>query len=159
MEHGTQPVRRRAAWAPCGRMLAALVLATALTAPAAGAATRPLRGPVLNVYAPGAGHVTVELLRVTLTGRANRHPPRRLRLRFPGARSLPPSVRVLYAERRIRGRRSTTYALLLLVLHRAKRRQAKTDAAARAPIRPRRPVIGRGGPDRLRHEPRRPPER
>jgi hypothetical protein len=80
---------------------------------------------VLNVYQPAAGHITLEVAVFTVTGKARNALPARVRVRFPGARSLKPSVRVLYALRRITRRKSTTFAIALLVVHRANRVAAR----------------------------------
>jgi hypothetical protein len=80
---------------------------------------------------PAPGHVTVETLKVTVTGGGLRRLPARLRLSAGTARSLPPTVRVLWARRTRRARRSTTYALLLVVVNVAPR-QSTTRAGLAA---------------------------
>jgi hypothetical protein len=111
-------------------LIAAAVL-LCLAAPAqSGAARKGSHGASLNVRIPAPGHVAVETLKVTVKGKGRRLSAR-LRLRPKKLSSLPPSVRVLYARRKIRRKHSTTYALALLSVNVAGA-QAKTSALAQA---------------------------
>ena len=93
-------------------VLAAAVLTGGL-ADAAAAATAKRRVPVPR---PAAGQIA--LAAATITARVPRGAKApRLRLRFPGAASLPPSVRILWATRRARRGRTTTFHVLLMSIH------------------------------------------
>jgi hypothetical protein len=98
--------------------LAALLLSHGLALPADAAGRKKSgRSPGLQVPLPAPGNVSVETLKVTLKGKGRNRLPKRLRLKAKKTASLPPSVRVVYAQRRIRTKRSTTYALVLLTIN------------------------------------------
>jgi hypothetical protein len=86
--------------------------------------------PSLLVPLPAPGHVTIETLTIKLTGRGRGRLPGRLRLSAPKVRSLPSSVRILYARRTIRSRRATTYRLVLLAINVASRHSIRKARAA-----------------------------
>jgi hypothetical protein len=80
--------------------------------------------------------VTIETLTIKLTGRGRVRLPARLRLSAPTVRSLPPSVRILYARRTIRSRRATTYRLVLLAINVASRHSIRQARAAEGSSQP-----------------------
>ena len=85
--------------------------------------------PSLFVPLPSPGHVTIETLAIRVTGKGLGRLPARLRLSAPRMRSLPPSVRILYARRTTRTKPAVTYRLVLLAINVAAR-QATTQARA-----------------------------
>jgi hypothetical protein len=78
----------------------------------------------LTVHVPAPGHISVQVVKLTVKGK-QRGLPKRLKLRPQKLGSLPPSVRVLYAQRTIRRKRSTVYSLALLTVNVAKPGAAK----------------------------------
>lgn len=109
--------------------LVAVALSVAWLAVPAQAGAAHGSKPSLRVPLPAAGHIGIELLEIKATGRRRNKLPARLRLKAKNAAALPPSVRVLYARRKIRHKRSTSYALLLLSVNAA---APKAAAAGRA---------------------------
>src|SRR5215213_9731168 len=99
------------------RRLLVPLLAAALTAlpatPAAGA-TQPNKRRV-PVVRPAPGHVS--LTAVTIRATVPRGARPRLRTRFPKAQQLPPSVRVLWATRKVRRGRKLRVSLLILSIN------------------------------------------
>src|SRR4051794_2673304 len=93
----------------CAILLAAVLVAAA---PAA-ARPAPFR---LQLPIPSPGHISIKVVKVTVKG----HPrglPKHLRLAPRRARSLPPSVRVIYAQTKTRGKRSTIYRLVVIAVN------------------------------------------
>jgi hypothetical protein len=92
------------------------LLIAALAAPAAADARVPRS---LKVSVPAPGHVSIDIVKRTVTGPA-RGLPKRLTLRPQKLRALPSSVRILYAQRTIHRKRSTIYELVLVTVSVAK---------------------------------------
>jgi hypothetical protein len=102
-----------------GAAVAAAIVALAFFALAvpAGARSRPVG---LRMFLPAPGHITLESISATVKHPSARQ--RRLGLlspSFPGVRSLPPSVRILYLRRTFRTQGSVKTVVLFLVINRA----------------------------------------
>jgi hypothetical protein len=112
-------------------LIGALTLAV-VAAPAS--ARRVSHPPQLRLALPAPGHVTLEMVSATL-----RRPGRGLRRsgllkpRLPGARSLPPSVRILYLRRTFRTRAAVRSTLLLVAVNRAQPGSTPRSAALAQP--------------------------
>lgn len=96
--------------------LCVCALIAALAVPAAADARVSRK---LSVSVPSPGHISIDVVKRTVTGPA-RGLPKRLTLRPQKLRSLPPSVRVLYAQRTVRRRHATIYELVLITVNVAK---------------------------------------
>ena len=92
----------------------------------AQAAAKPRAG-VYRLAMPAAGHVTVAAVEVKALKHGRGRPPTRLTLSLPGRYSLPDSVRIFYARRRLTGLR---YELLLVAINRATGRRFQASAAS-----------------------------
>lgn len=95
-------------------LVAALVIVFAVPA-SAGAAKRPR----FTVVLPTPGHVTIAALDVTLKVDKPRRLARHVRIGFGRGKPLPPSVKVLTAQRFTRTRHGGKYAVLAIVVNRA----------------------------------------
>jgi hypothetical protein len=91
-----------------------VILAAVLCLPAPAEAKRQLT-------LPSPGHVTISAQRITVPKAGNQDLPSRFRVRGFNRRALPSSVRVLWATRVIRRRRTITFASLILAINRAER--------------------------------------
>jgi hypothetical protein len=74
----------------------------------------------IHVAVPAPGHLSVQVVKFTASAKT-RGLPKRLKLRPQKLRSLPPSVRVMYAQRTIRRKRNTVYELALITVNVANR--------------------------------------
>jgi hypothetical protein len=113
-------MRRSLAPAAASVLLLAVVSAGAVSADARSRA-RPVN-PAFRLTLPAPGHITVSTIEMKVTGKRHRALPARLRLRPQKLASLPPSVRILYAQRTLRKKRSTTYRVALLAVNVAARK-------------------------------------
>jgi hypothetical protein len=96
----------------------AVLLGLAALAAAAPAGAEAARKPDARIAVPRPAAGTLALAAVTVTVKARRGAASpRLRLRFPKAAQLPPSVRILWAKRRVRRGRRTTFHLLFLSIN------------------------------------------
>ncbi len=109
--------------------LLALALGAAASLPSSAAAARATE-PRFQLRLPSPGHVTVAALALTTRAARARRLPRRVWLGAPGARRLPPSVRVLLATRAIKVRGGYRYAAIVLVLRKAEASAAELVARA-----------------------------
>jgi hypothetical protein len=100
--------------------LAAAVAASAFATLAFPAGAGAAAKPRLKLLLPSPGHITIDSTAVTVR-RSSRDRPRNLRIRAPGAKALPSSVRVLWATRVIPRKRTVTYATLMLAINKASR--------------------------------------
>ncbi|HMJ96929.1 MAG TPA: hypothetical protein VK486_13810 [Thermoleophilaceae bacterium] len=113
-----------ARWRMCVVLLAALVVAALGGISSADAAAKPRK---LKLLLPAPGHVTIDLTTTTVR-RAATGRPRKLRIRARRAKALPPSVRVLWATRVIRRKRTITYATLMLAINKASRKASAAQS-------------------------------
>ncbi|HEX4804998.1 MAG TPA: hypothetical protein VFU94_03775 [Conexibacter sp.] len=102
------------------RILPLVALALALLLATTESASASARRGRLTIPLPKPGHVTVAAFET----KAGASAPRRIRLAAPGARKLPPSVKVLWATRSIRVKGGRRYAGFVLVVRRADVRAA-----------------------------------
>jgi hypothetical protein len=144
-EHGLGPdamvtVMRRVkdAWGRKPRFAAGsclLIGALAFAVMAAPASARRVsHPPQLRLALPAPGHVTLEMVSATVR-RAARGLRRTglLKPRLPRARSLPPSVRILYLRRTFRTRTAVRSTLFLVAVNRAQPGSAPRSAALAQP--------------------------
>ncbi len=123
-------------WRPRFAVGACLVIAawTFAVVAAPASARRVSHPPQLRLALPAPGHVTLEMVSATV-----RRPSRGLRTsgllkpRLPRARSLPPSVRILYLRRTFRKRTAVRSTLLLVAVNRAQPGSAPRSAALAQP--------------------------
>jgi hypothetical protein len=121
----------RSCWG-AAMLVALLVVGVVPLAHARGQAHSGARSvtPSLLVPLPAPGHVTIETLTIRVTGKRLGRLPARLRLRAPTVRSLPRSVRILYARRTTRTKHTITYRLVLLAINVAARQGTRQARAA-----------------------------
>lgn len=109
---GTRKRRRIAR--PAG--VAALLAVASMLAAGAPAQARTLK---VGVLVPRPGHAAVEVVTVKTPVRGGHRLGRTLRVRFPGARKLPSSVRILYVRRTLKRKHSTTQGLVMVLVNKA----------------------------------------
>lgn len=97
------------------RARACLLCVAFVTLAAAAPATAKTPSIALRLAQPTPGHITVAVHTLTVPGRHRKAP----RLAPQKLRSMPRSVRVLYARRVIRKARSTTFAMVLIAVNAA----------------------------------------
>lgn len=111
------------------RLACALLVIAAVAMPAGEGqgAVRKQRS-ALRLPLPAPGHISLLYLERKVSPVRGRVPAR-LRLRPQRLRSLPPTVRVLYGQRRIKRGRSTTYRLVLVAVNVASARASAAQDA------------------------------
>jgi hypothetical protein len=107
--------------------IAVAIAAALVVAPAAANAAAKVRPGIYKLAIPAPGHVTVAALEVRALKHGRGRPPVRLSFSVPGRFSLPESVRIFYASRRLTGLR---YELMFVAINRASGRRFQASAAS-----------------------------
>ena len=77
------------------------------------------RKPTYTLTLPSAGHVSVAAIRINAKRNSRGRLPTKLRLRFPGASSLPPSIRILFGKRAVKRKRSIKHRLFVVAVNKS----------------------------------------